>query len=123
MTAPANAHMSGKIVNQPLSRSEAKSLINHALSPAEYQKLAAYFDRRAQLLDLTAQEHDQRADHDASTPGINPKVPYAGGWITHCRYLASEYRLEARKAREKAERYKALSTGSGGSDVHFEAVV
>jgi hypothetical protein len=122
MTAPANAHTSGRLVSQPLSSNEVKPLTRHASSPEEFQKLATYFDQRAHLLDLKAQEHDERADHDASTPGIQPKAPYAGGWISHCRYLASEYRLEAQKAREKAQHYKALSKGSGGSNVHFKAV-
>jgi hypothetical protein len=121
MAAPARAHMSEEASRQ-LSRKDVKQLIRHASSPQDYQQLAEYFDQRAQSLDAKAQEHDQRADHDASTPAIHPKVPYAGGWITHCRLLASEYRLEAQKARARAQHYKTLSAGSGGNNVHFKAV-
>ena len=121
MTIPANAHMSEKAAQQ-LSRKEVKQLIRQASSPEDYRRLASYFDQKAVSLEAEAHEHKKRADHDAATPGFQPKVPYAGGWIAHCRYLASEYRLEAKRARATAQQYRALAGRSGASNVHFQAV-
>lgn len=122
MTAPANAHISERLVSQPLSRKEVKRLVRHASSPEDYQTLATYFDQKAQSLDAEAEQFDNRADRDASSSGmqrIQPKVPYAGGWVAYCRYLASDYKLKAQKARVQAQHYKALSEGHGRRNVHL----
>lgn len=111
MTVPADAHMSDKTAQQ-LSRKEAKQLLRRASAPADCQKLATYFDEKAQSLDSEAEEFDNRADRDASgsgMQGVQPKVPYAGGWVAYCRYLASDCKLKAQKPRVQAQHYKALS--------------
>ena len=121
MSVPASADTSEKAAEQ-LSRKDVKQLVRHASSPEDYRRLATYFDHKAVSLGAEAQEHENRADHDASAPGIQPKIPYPGGWIAHCRYLASEYRLEAQKAKTKAQHYRALAGGSDRSDVHFQTL-
>jgi hypothetical protein len=96
-----------------ISRKEAKELMHHASAPEDYRKLSAYFEQEAQSLEARAREHEEEADHYASTPGIQPKVPYPGGWVTHCRFLASEYKLEAQKASAEADHYNGLAGGRG----------
>jgi hypothetical protein len=94
-----------------ISRKEAKELFHRASSPQDYRKLSAYFEQKAESLEAKAREHEEEADHYASTPGAQPKMFYPGGWVTHCRSLASEYKLEAQKAHAQAGQYNGLAAG------------
>lgn len=97
--------------NQQLSGKDAKRLMGKATSVQEYRQLATYFEQQAKALELQAAYYSKQADDYPSSTGIHPKVPYAGGWGLHCRYLASQYSLDAQKAHAHAEKYRALAEG------------
>lgn len=110
-TAPLESRGAEKAIT--ISRKEAKQLTKHASSPEDYQKVSAFFEEKTKSLEANAREHEKQATISSSGWGYQPKVPYPGGWVAHCRRLASQYRLEAQQARRKAEHYKSLAGDDG----------
>lgn len=112
VSAPVRSRAATEADTQ-LSRKEVKKLMEHTSSIEDYQKLSTYFERKAKRLEVKAREHAEEAEHSASSPGMQPKVPYPGGWVNHCRFLASEYSAEAKQAQAKADEYGAWAGGHG----------
>jgi hypothetical protein len=91
-----------------LSKKELKVLIANAKSPAEHEKIAAYYRDQAQRLTASAKEHAEMAEVYAKNPvsaAMESKHGVAfGQGASHCRRWAQ---LDEEQAKE-AEALAAL---------------
>ncbi len=87
-----------------MSKAEAKELIGKASTPQDHQRLADYFNHKAEMMETEAVEHDELAKEYTNNPGVHAmKHPMSGTTAAHCRYFAQA-------ARKAAVEDRALAT-------------
>jgi hypothetical protein len=97
----------------PMSRSAAKELISKASTPADHQRIAAYFRYKADVMEAEAVEHDELAAEYAKNPnGHDMKHPMSGKTAEHCKYFAQAARKAASEDRLMAAAHEAMAKGS-----------
>ena len=86
-----------------MSKAEVKDLIGKASTPADHQRLAAYFTQKAEAMDAEAVEHGELAREYAKNPNILAmKQPMSGHTAAHCKYFAQAARKAAAEDRSLA---------------------
>jgi hypothetical protein len=98
--------------NSPmLSKQELKTLRATAKTPADQEKLAAYYRDRAQQLTQKAAEFTKWADFYATQPAtIESKQGISCGQCTsHYRYFSRLYQREAKDSEALAAHYEQLA--------------
>ena len=93
---------------EKLSRQQLKSLISSAKTPADHQRLGAYYRDEAARLNAKQREHEEEAAEYYKDPSRHPgpKYPTLG---QHCRDLAGYYGVAAKKALTMADMHEALA--------------
>jgi hypothetical protein len=93
-----------------MSKKELKTLLATAKTPANQQKLAAYYRDKAQRLTAKSQEFSAQADSMAALPavfeskqGIGCQCPF------HYRYFSKQYAQEAKDAAGLAALHEQLA--------------
>jgi hypothetical protein len=93
-----------------MSKKELKTLLATAKTPADQQKLAAYYRDKAQRLTAKSQEFSAQADSMAALPavfeskqGIGCQCPF------HYRYFSKQYAQEAKDAAGLAALHEQLA--------------
>jgi hypothetical protein len=97
--------------SQPtMSKKELKTLLATAKTPADQQKLAAYYRDKAQRLTAKSQEFSAQADSMAALPavfeskqGVGCQCPF------HYRYFSKQYAQEAKDAAALAAQHEQLA--------------
>jgi hypothetical protein len=92
----------------PLSKKQVSALIATAKTPAEHERIAAYY--RGQASDYLAQSqyHAQMASEFKGNPATNnDKV--VRQTVNHCAYLAESLRAQSAKAAELARQHEQMS--------------
>ncbi len=96
--------------HEKLTKKELKALIASAKTPADHERLAAYYSAEAQDLEAKHQEHEEDlAEYYKNTLRYPSKYPTMGD---HCRSLASYYKMAAEQASELADMHKKLAQES-----------
>ena len=83
---------------QKLSKKQLKYLLNHARTPVDHLRLAAYYRHKAQQLRNRSAAHTAEADGYAKRSVFEPKTGIPGGLLRHCREWAWRYAEDAKKA-------------------------
>lgn len=85
---------------QPIiSKKELKTLLTTAKTPADHQKIAAYYRHEAQRLRQSAKEHQEWAEIYAKAPaGAESKHPEMTNGAPHCEKWADLEEQEAKEA-------------------------
>lgn len=97
-----------------LTSKEVVALIQNAKTPADHEKLAAYYDQTAAELEEKAEEHKELAAayKRMPTPG-NPRIPSPARPISHCENIAANAGKAAAEARSMAEHHRMLAREAG----------
>lgn len=96
-----------------LSKKEFKTLLTSAHTPANEQKLAAYYHSKAQRLTAKAQEFSAQADILAKQPAtIESKQGISCQCTSHYRYFSKLYAQEARDLEVLAAQHDQLAKAS-----------
>ena len=90
-----------------LSKKEIKSL---SATPANHERLAAYYREKAEHLRAKAQEFSAQADYLATQPAtVESKQGISCNCTSHYRYFSKLYAQEARDAETLAAQHEQLS--------------
>jgi len=90
-----------------LSKKELKTL---SATPANHERLAAYYREKAEHLRAKAQEFAAQADYLASQPAtIESKQGISCNCTSHYRYFSKLYLQEAKDAETLAAQHEQLS--------------
>ena len=82
-----------------LTHKELKELIANAATPADHQKIAAYYRGEAQRLRQTAKEHQEWGDiYAKGSAGSESKHPGMSNGAPHCHKWADLEEEEAKEA-------------------------
>ena len=90
-----------------LTRKELKGLIASAKTPADHERIAAYYRAQAEQLKAKHREHERDLAEYYKNPSRYPgKYPTMGD---HCRSLAGYYKMAAERAATSAEMHEKLA--------------
>ena len=90
-----------------LTSNELKALIASAKTPADHERIAAYYRAEAQHLAAQHREHEEDLVEYYKSPSRYPtKYPTMGD---HCRSLASYYKMAAERASTLADMHEKLA--------------
>jgi hypothetical protein len=93
-----------------LSKKELKTLLATASTPADQQRLAAYYHDKAQRLTAKAQEFSAEADRLATQPAtVESKQGISCNCASHYRYWSKQYAQEAKDSEVLAARHDQLT--------------
>jgi hypothetical protein len=96
-----------------ISKKELKQLLATAKTPADQERLAAYYRDKAQRLRAKAQEFSAQADYLATQPAtIESKQGISCNCTSHYRYFSKLYAQEARDAEVLAAQHDQLAQDS-----------
>jgi hypothetical protein len=91
-----------------LSRSELKTLIQTATTPADHTKLANYYRTEAMRLQAEVKDHEEMAASYDKNPAGHP-VPKGQTLGAHCRNLAKDISAEAKEASAMATMHEEMA--------------
>lgn len=89
-----------------LNRKELKALIASAKTPADHERIAAYYRAEAQRLEGKYREHEEDLAEYKNPLRYPSKYPTMGD---HCRSLADYYQMAAKRATALAEMHESLA--------------
>jgi hypothetical protein len=90
-----------------LTRKELRALIASAKTPADHERIAAYYRAEAQHLAAKHREHEEDLAEYYKNPSRYPsKYPTMGD---HCRSLASYYKMAAERASTLADMHEKVA--------------
>src|SRR6202011_3219730 len=97
--------------NSPsLNKKELKTLLATAKTSADQERLAAYYEDKAQRLKAKAQEFSAEADYLATQPAtIESKQGISCNCTSHYRYFSKLYAQEAKDAETLAAQHEQRS--------------
>ena|SRR6188768_2884892 len=97
-----------------LSDTEAVALIEKAKTPADHERLAAYYEQRAIADDQSAKQHKAlAAAYRRRGDSGNPRVPStSASAANHCDSMATAAATGAAEARTMAEHHRMLAKES-----------
>jgi hypothetical protein len=98
-----------------LSKKELKTLLASASTPADHQRLAAYYRDKAQRLTEKAQKFSAQADQLATQPAtMESKQGISCNCASHYRYFSKVYAREAKDSEMLAARHEQLTESDQG---------
>jgi len=96
-----------------ISKKELKTLLATAKTPADQERLAAYYRDKAQHLRTKAQEFSAQGDYLATQPAtIESKQGISCNCTSHYRYFSKLYAQEAKDAEALAAQHDQLAQES-----------
>ncbi len=95
-----------------LSKKELKTLLATAQTPADHEKIAAYYQEKAKRLNAKAQEFSAQADFLATQPAtVESKQGISSLSTSHFRHWAKIYTEEAKESEALATQHDELAKG------------
>jgi hypothetical protein len=95
-----------------LSKEELKTLLANANTPADHEKIAAYYHEKAMHLNAKAQEFSAQADILATQPAtVESKQGISCLSTSHYRYWAKIYTEEAKNSEALATQHDQIAKG------------
>jgi hypothetical protein len=96
-----------------LNKNELKTLLKSAKTPADHQRLAAYYRWEAQRLVASSKEHSkQAAAYEETQPFAALELKHGsafGQGASHCRYFAQLESQSAKIAEAEAARHEEMA--------------
>ena len=93
-----------------LSKKELKTLLATAKTPADKERIAAYYREQAQVLKAKAQKFSAEADYLATQPAtIESKQGISCNCTSHYRYFSKLYCEESKDAETLASQHAQLA--------------
>ncbi len=109
-TALALPSLAAPIYQAPerLSKKHLAALVAAAKTPAEHERIAAYYRAESERLSAEADEHASMAGKFLSNPATNNDKS-ARGTVSHCISLERNLRAKSAKARALAEEHQRIA--------------
>jgi len=117
MTVTVFAQMPIAAPNAPenLNTHQLSTLVETAKTPAEHQRIAEYYEAKAQDYQARANVHQAMVEqYKADATRVNNKN-YAST-IGHCEYFAQTLREQAAKAQEQAKLHQQMATEAAATN-------
>src|SRR5947209_1908326 len=96
-----------------LSKRQVQELAATAKTPDDHLKLAAYFNREADVLEAEAREHEELANtYRGRGDSVGSKGSMSGKTAGHCDYFAKSVREAAKADREIAAEHAVMAKSS-----------
>jgi superoxide dismutase len=89
------------------SKRQLKTLIATARTPAEHQRIAQYYQAKAQDYLAQAKEHEQMVAAFKANPSLTAKSQ--AGTINHCEYFVQTFKDLAAKSQELAQLHEQMA--------------
>lgn len=96
---------------EKLSKTQLLSLIATAKTPAEHERIAQYYEARAQDYLAQSREHEQMAAQYRKNPLISSSK-WATGTVQHCEYIAQSLKDDATKMQELAQLHRQMAASA-----------
>ena len=110
LVAQTSAPVPTRAVQTELSDKELMSLLENAKSPAEHERLAAFYDAEAKDFEAKAARHKQLAAVYRRMPASgNPRIQAPPSMAPHCESVASEAEKAAKEARTMADHHRMVA--------------
>lgn len=93
---------------EKLSKQQLLSLIATAKTPAEHQRIARYYEAKANDYLAQSKEHEQMAEQYRKNPMISSSK-WATGTINHCAYIAQSLKDASAKMQELAQLHEQMA--------------
>jgi hypothetical protein len=98
---------------ETLSKKQLLSLIATAKTPAEHQRIAHYYEAKAQDYLDQSKMHQEMADQYRKNP-LFSSSKLSAGTIGHCEYLAKSLKDDADKMQELAQLHERMAKDAAG---------
>ncbi len=97
-----------------LTHKQLKALIASAKTPADHQRLAAYYQQEAKRLAARAKEHEEMAaEYEKRPVPYESKNPGTIPGAIHCQNFAKLYKQEAEEAQALAAIHEEMAKEAG----------
>ena len=93
---------------EQLSKKQLDALIASAKTPAEHERIAAYYRGQAENLLSESNAHAKMAVELAANPATN-NSKNAHGTVHHCEYIAQSLKSKAQKAMQLAQQHEEMA--------------
>src|SRR5579863_3511751 len=112
ITAAAFGRTASAQLTKPehLSKRQLNSLIATAKTPAEHQRIAQYYQAKAQDYLAQAKEHEQMVAAYKANPSLTAKSQ--ASTINHCEYFVQTFKDMAAKSQELAQLHEQMARGA-----------
>lgn len=101
------------LVQKSAAKKQVKTWIASAKTPADHERIAAYFNREADRMDDEARDHEYLADVYRRNPGTSIGGKSGGGSMfrtaEHCESAAKSLREAAKNLRELAAEHEQMA--------------
>ena len=98
---------------EKLNKQQLKSLIASAKTPAEHERIAQYYEAKAQNDLAQANEHAQMASQFKQN-AVTSSPKWSTGTVNHCEYLAQSFTEDAAKMQALAQEHEQMALRAGG---------
>jgi hypothetical protein len=92
------------------SKRQLNTLIAEAKTPAEHQRIAQYYQAKAQDYLAQAKEHEQMVAAYKANPSLTAKSQ--ASTINHCEYFVQTFKDMAAKSQELAQLHGQMAKGA-----------
>ena len=96
---------------EKLSKTEVRSLVATAATPAEHMRLAGYFKSESRRYAAEAQDHMALEAQYKKNPMTN-NTKMSRGTVDHCDYIAKSLNEASAKSAELAKMHEEMATDS-----------
>lgn len=93
---------------EQLSKKQLNALIAGAKTPAQHERIAAYYRAQAESLLAESNEHAKMAIELAANPATN-NSKNAHGTVHHCEYIAQTLKAKSVKSAQLAEQHEQMA--------------
>jgi hypothetical protein len=98
---------------EKLNKQQLQSLIASAKTPAEHERIAQYYEAKAQNDLAQANEHAQMASQFKQN-AVTSSPKWSTGTVNHCEYLAQSFTEDAAKMQALAQEHEQMALRAGG---------
>jgi hypothetical protein len=98
---------------EKLNKQQLQSLIASAKTPAEHERIAQYYEAKAQNDLVQANEHAQMAVQFKQN-AVTSSPKWATGTLNHCEYLAQSLTKDAATMQDLARQHQQMALRAGG---------
>lgn len=93
---------------EKLNKQQLLSLIATAETPAEHQRIAQYYEAKAQDYLAQSKEHEEQAEAYKKN-SMMKNTKFAFGTVNHCEYFAQSFKDMATKMKELAQMHEQMA--------------
>lgn len=97
---------------EKLSKQQLETLIATAKTPAEHERIAQYYEAKAQEDVAQSQEHAEMAAQFRQN-AVTGSAKWTTGTVSHCDYLAKSLKLDATKMQRLAQKHEEMAQHAG----------